>query len=101
MANPGDEFVNQEGGRILYRETAGTTDGELQEVEVTYSAHSTLPPPHYHPSQEEHFVIMGGIIRTVIDGQEKVYQAGDEFVIPPGTNHQIHNEGDEPGRVIW
>jgi quercetin dioxygenase-like cupin family protein len=101
MAKPGDEFVDQEGGRILFRQTAGTTDGELLEVEVIYPAHSNLPPLHYHPSQEERFVVKGGIIRTVIDEQENVYVAGDEFAIPPSTNHQMHNDSDEPGRVIW
>jgi quercetin dioxygenase-like cupin family protein len=101
MAKPGDEFVDQEGGKILFRETAGTTHGDLLEVEVTYPPHSARPPAHYHPSQEEHFAVMGGIIRAVIDGQEEVYGEGDEFVIPPGTSHQMHNDSDEPGSVIW
>jgi quercetin dioxygenase-like cupin family protein len=44
---------------------------------------------------------MGGSIRAAIDGQEKVYESGHEFSIPPGTLHQMQNVAGEPGHVIW
>ncbi len=101
MANPGDEFTDQEGGHVVFRDTVSFTDGELLEVAVTYPPRSSLPPVHYHPSQEETFVVKGGFIRAYFNGEEHVFQDGDVFVVPPGTHHQMHNDADEPGKVIW
>ena len=101
MANPGDKFADQEGGQITFRETAISTNGELLEVAVTYPPRSNLPPVHYHPSQEETFEVKGGLIRACFNGEEHVFQDGDVFVVPPGTRHQMHNDADEPGKVIW
>jgi hypothetical protein len=70
-------------------------------VEVTYPPQSSLPPAHYHPSQEERFEVKARIIRAIIEGQEKEFKAGDEIIIPPGTIHQIQNVALEPAQVIW
>ena len=101
MANPGDEFTDQEWGHIVFRETASSSNGELLEVAVTYPPRSSLPPVRNHPSQEETFEVIGGLIRAYFNGDEHVYQDGDVFVVSPGTRHQMHNDADEPGKVIW
>ncbi len=101
MAEPGDELIDSEGGKIIFKETAASTNGELLEMEAHYPAKSELPPEHYHPYQEERFQILNGTIRAIIDGQENLYQHGQEFTIPPGTPHAMHNVSSEEGRVIW
>ena len=73
MARPGDEFDDHQGGRIVFRETAVSSGGALLEVKVTYPPQSSLPPAHYHPSQEERFEVKAGIIRAIIEGQEKEF----------------------------
>jgi quercetin dioxygenase-like cupin family protein len=101
MANPRDEFWDQDGGHLVFRETSGSTDGELLEVQVTYPPRSSLPPVHSHPSQEETFQIQSGLIRALFNGKEHVYHKGDVFVVPPGTHHQMHSNGEEPSTYIW
>ena len=101
MAQPGDEFTNPDGGKLLFRQTSSTTQGELLEVEAVYPPGSELPPAHFHPAQEERFEIKSGILRTIIEGQERYYGTGESFVIPQGVPHQMHNGGDEPCRFLW
>lgn len=101
MAKTGDEFANHDGGRLVYRKTAGETNGELLEVEVTYTPHSTPPVEHYHPFQEERFEVLSGTMRVIVNGSEQDYGAGEVFTVLAGTPHWMHNAGDEPGRVVW
>ena len=101
MVKPGDELLDSEGGKIIFRETAASSNGELLEMEAVYPANSDLPPDHYHPHQEERFQILEGSIRAIIGGQENLYQPGQEFTVPPGTAHAMHNVSSEEGRVIW
>ena len=101
MAKPGDELLDPDGGRLIFRQTAGSTDGQLLEMEAFYPPNSELPPEHYHPHQEEHFEVVSGVIQTIIDGRERSYQPGEDFTIPPGVPHAMHNISDEEGHVIW
>lgn len=101
MARVGDTFVNRAGEQLIFRQTGRETNGELLEVEVVYRPHATPPPPHYHPLQEERFRVLQGSIRTLIDREERTYVPGEEFVIPAGFSHAMHNISAEPGRVVW
>ena len=101
MANPGDEIIDLKGGKIIFKETAATSDGRLLEIEAVYPANSELPPEHYHPYQEERFQVLEGTIRAIVNGQDKLYQPGQKFTIPPRTPHSMHNVSSEEGRVIW
>jgi quercetin dioxygenase-like cupin family protein len=100
MAKAGDVIVNGE-ERILFRQTAAETNGELLEVEVTYKPHSKRPPEHYHPRQEERFELLSGILAAKIGDQEFRFEPGDQSVVPPGTPHWMHNISDEPARLLW
>ena len=101
MAKPGDELIDAEGGKIIFKETAASSNGQLLEMEAIYPANSEVPPEHYHPYQEERFQVIEGKIRAIVDGQENLYQPGQEFTIPPGTPHAMHNVSKEEGRVNW
>src|SRR5262249_42496372 len=56
-----------------------------------------LPPKHHHPNQDEHFEVLEGRVRTVINGEERSYEAGETFDVPAGTTHQMGGDG---GAVI-
>ena len=99
MAHAGQEIEGFGGFRLLLLRTAAETDGELLEMEATYPGGADLPPAHLHPSQHERFEVLEGAVRTVIGGDERRYDAGDRFEIPPGTVHQM--TGDGPARVRW
>ena len=55
MAKPGDELIDSEGGKIIFKETAASSNGELLEMEAVYPANSNLPPEHYHHLIEHHY----------------------------------------------
>lgn len=99
MARAGQEIVGQDGFRLRLVRTAAETDGELLEMEATYPGSGWLPPEHLHPRQDERFEVLAGTIRTIIDGAERRYGAGETFDVPAGTPHQMGAE--QPARVRW
>jgi quercetin dioxygenase-like cupin family protein len=68
-------------------------------MEATYSGEAGMPPAHLHPNQAEHFEVLEGTIRAIVDGEERVYEAGESFHVPVGTQHQMAAEG--PTRTRW
>jgi hypothetical protein len=73
---------------------------ELLAMEASYEHEARMPPQHYHPSQSEHFTILGGRIHTVIDGVERTYEEGDSFDVPVAARHQM-GPYEGPARVRW
>jgi quercetin dioxygenase-like cupin family protein len=95
MAYEGQELVGQNGFRLkLVRITE-----EVLEMEGSYSGEGGLPPEHYHPHQHEHFVVLDGAVKAVVNGEERRYLAGEAFDIPAQTPHQM--AGDGPARLHW
>lgn len=95
------EFEHPSGERLIFRKTASETNGELLEMEATYNPNSARPPLHYHPFQEEQFRVLSGQFRVMVDDEEHVFEAGDEFTVPANTPHWMHNISDEEGRLHW
>jgi quercetin dioxygenase-like cupin family protein len=85
--------------KLLLVRTGEETDSELLEMEATYPGDGSMPPMHLHPSQAEHFEILEGSMRTVIAGEERVYEPGESFEVPAGTPHQMGT--DQPTRMRW
>ena len=56
-------------------------------------------PPHYHPGEEFVYVIEGSAIHREEGKEDKVYHAGEAFVIGKGKVH-APKTGDEPARAI-
>jgi Cupin domain len=42
---------------------------------------------HLHPSQTEAFEVVSGSYTLVVEGEERVLQAGDTAEVPPGAAH--------------
>lgn len=95
------EFTNPGGERLTFVKTANETNGELLEMEATYQPRSPQPPLHYHPYQEEHFRVIRGAFRVWVDESEQTYEAGDEFTVPAGAPHWMHNISEEEGCLRW
>ncbi|MFP2907094.1 cupin domain-containing protein [Pyxidicoccus sp. 3LFB2] len=70
-------------------------------VEVEYAPQGTPPPPHFHPNQHEHFEVIVGALRAVVDGKTHTLHAGDVLDIPRGAVHQLWNPGDTPTHATW
>jgi mannose-6-phosphate isomerase-like protein (cupin superfamily) len=62
---------------------------ELLEMDAAYSGEAGMPPEHLHPSQAERFEILDGSMRTIVGGEERVYETGESFEVPAGTRHQM------------
>ena len=84
---------------LLLVRTGEETDGELLEMEASYSGEAEMPPEHLHPKQAERFEVLEGRMRAIVDGEERVYEEGESFDVPPGTPHQMASEG--PTRMRW
>lgn len=64
-------------------------------------AEASLPPGgatllHRHHASEELYHIVSGMGRMTLGDEEFAIVAGDTILIPPGTPHCLHNNGDEP-----
>ena len=51
-------------------------------------------PEHDHP-HEQVGVITEGALTFVVDGEDRVVEAGDTYVIPGDEPHAARNDGDE------
>ena len=76
-------------------------DPELLVMEQSYDAGAEAPPPHYHPSQDEHFEVLEGSIHTRVGDAERTLGQGEQIEISRGTVHQMWNPETEPARVRW
>ena len=71
-------------------------DPELLVMEQSYDAGAEAPPPHYHPSQDEHFEVLEGSIALRVGHEHRTVPAGESFDIPRGT---VHTMGPAEGRL--
>ena len=76
-----------------------TLEAELLAMEAWYEGTGDLPPRHHHPSQDEHFTVLEGRVRTIIAGEERSYEQGESFEVPRGATHQMG--GDGPAHIRW
>jgi quercetin dioxygenase-like cupin family protein len=95
MAHAGQELHGQDG----YVLRLVSIEPELLQMEASYGGTGQFPPRHYHPSQDEHFEVLEGTVRTIIEDEERTYEAGETFDIAAGTAHQL--AADPPARLKW
>jgi quercetin dioxygenase-like cupin family protein len=99
VAHQGQEIDAFGAMRLRLAQTGDETDGELLEMEATYSGEAGMPPEHLHPQQAERFEVLEGSMRAIVDGEERVYVQGESFDVPPGTPHQMAAVGAT--RMRW
>jgi len=74
---------------------------ELLVMETSYAAGGAPAPAHFHPAQDERFVVLSGAVRAAVDGEEKVLREGDELIVAAGTPHEFGGHPDETATVRW
>ena len=94
MAQPGDVYE-----RPGIKLELLTVEPELLAMEAWYEGAGDLPPKHHHPNQDEHFTVLEGRVRTIIDGESRTYEQGESFDVPAKTTHQMG--GDGPSHIRW
>lgn len=101
MAQIGQAFYNpQSGERLVVRENARSTAGQLLKVDVILAPHGHVPAAHVHPAQEERFTIVSGRLRFRAGLKRIIAGAGQTVIVPPGTIHRFTNAGSGEARVI-
>src|SRR5215208_3451761 len=89
------------GERIVFRETAATTNGELLLVDIYLRPGGFVAGEHVHPHADETFEVVAGTGRFRIAGRECTATAGQRVVVAKGTPHVWWNAGvDELHAVI-
>ena len=58
MPEAGQEIEGFGGMSLMFVRTGEETDGELLEMEASYSGEAGMPPEHLHPKQAERFEVV-------------------------------------------
>jgi quercetin dioxygenase-like cupin family protein len=95
--------VELDNGGVLVKflQTAAETNGALHVQEARYAPHSSRPPYHCHPKQDERFVIVEGALRFHVAGEDRIVRAGEHIEIARRVFHFANNPHDAPALVIW
>jgi quercetin dioxygenase-like cupin family protein len=101
LAKAGDEILDEHGYGLIFRKTAGETNGELLEMDAFYRPATEAPPLHYHPRQAEHFEVLSGEFRVIRRNEAFTYRAGEAFDIPAAVPHAMYNVAAEKGHLRW
>lgn len=101
MARPGDTLENPAmRGRLVFRETAETTNGELVSFDFFLEPKGIIAEEHTHPRQEERMQVLRGTLHGRISGEHSEAHAGEEYTMTQGTRHAWWNGGDEEVHLI-
>jgi quercetin dioxygenase-like cupin family protein len=96
VARTGDVIENPATGeRIVFRETAAETDGELLRYELFFRPRGLVSREHVHPCQEERHEVVSGVLRASVEGRERTLSMGDVLVVPPGISHRLLSAGED------
>jgi len=79
------------GHKVTPHETTGNYDLMLAETPSQVPG----PPPHFHNSFKESFLIIEGEMEFFINGKIMVIKAGESIDIPPKTLHTFANKSDK------
>ena len=96
----GDTIVNAEQGqRMVLRQTAHETDGELVQVEV-FLKPGGGPDAHVHLGQDAKLTVRAGELTVLMNDEEHRLGVGDTLVVPAGKSHKPTNQGTRDARVV-
>lgn len=95
MARAGSVVENPVmGDRVVFRQTARDTGGELLQFDHFLKVGGYGPEEHIHPRQQEHFAVVSGTMGVRINGRDHLLHAGETMAVLPGTPHMWWNAGD-------
>ncbi len=99
MAHAGDQIENPiTGERMVFRKTAGETNGTLLQSDFFMKPHSkgVATVAHVQPSLEQRLEVISGVMSyTLGRSEKKTARAGEKVIIPQKVPHSIWNDGDE------
>ena len=97
----GRTFVDPISGlQIVVLTSTADSQGALLRLEFLAHNATAAPDDHVHAVEEEQVEVQVGTVHCRIAGQERVLQAGERIVIPPGTPHAVWAGVDGESRSI-
>jgi quercetin dioxygenase-like cupin family protein len=100
VAKAGDVLEVPMAGRIVFRQTAEDTDGELLQFDFYLPKGQESAEPHLHPKQDERFEVVSGKVRGKVGGEERTAAPGESGEMPAGVPHFWWNDGDEEAHLL-
>src|SRR3954454_16481428 len=88
------------GMRVVCRESAASSNGEVFSFTLWMRGGATPPPMHVHPHQEERIAVVAGTVKSRSGGVVRVLTAGDTVVSPPGESHTVGPAGNEDVEMV-
>ena len=79
------------GDRLIVHTAPEDSAGALLRFEYVTRLAMPAAPDHTHPDQEERVEVLAGTLHCRVNGHERVLQAGETIVIPPGVPHAVWN----------
>lgn len=99
MARAGETIHNPvTGERLTWRSVAADTGGRLVLGEMVVPPGGFVAAEHVHPTQEERYEILAGVLKVRLDGRERALGPGERVVVPAGRPHLWWNAGPEEVR---
>jgi quercetin dioxygenase-like cupin family protein len=93
-------LVGPRGELHRFLRTAADTDGAVFELETVLPAGTKGPPLHFHLAERESFHIADGELAIRAGRYWRLYGAGEDAVVEPGTPHTFANRSEAPVRII-
>lgn len=87
------------GERITVRISSVDTNGAYTVVE-SVAAPGCSPPVHLHRNEEEHFVVIAGRYKILIEDKLIDAPVGTSVTVPKGARHSWLNVSEEPSRLL-
>ena len=88
------------GERIVFRKTSRDTGGQAVVVETFLQPDAFVAAAHVHPSQEERFEVLRGVVGFKVGREKIVAGPGRRITVPAGTPHKFWNAGTEEARFV-
>jgi quercetin dioxygenase-like cupin family protein len=88
------------GERIVFRKTSRDTGGQAVVIETFLEPDAFVAAAHVHPSQEERFEVLRGVVGFKIGREKIVAGPGRRVTVPAGTPHKFWNAGDDEAQFV-
>jgi mannose-6-phosphate isomerase-like protein (cupin superfamily) len=90
-ARSGQVLTMPDGTSFLIVESAADSDGSRIEFEITMKPGAMGPPKHFHPRQQESWMVLEGELSVLVEDDWRTLGQGETLLIPPNTVHTLRN----------
>lgn len=86
--------------KLVWKATATTTGGVMDQFELTASPDHLGAPEHVHSAVDEFFYVLEGAFRFKVGDKLLTAAAGSFLFVPRGTNHTWRNGVEATSRML-